>query len=140
MDMPEQTLDEYLDVLLASTLAYLRSSEPYSTADHSTLMIDLGWDVQSGDGRIVEALCELLEGVVDRCPPALLNWLWWQTSSGRVEARCIERELAGGDLDFSGLGGSAEEIRCDITDLLKARLLVTAENDYDEFVESEMDS
>lgn len=67
----------------------LKNQPACAFEDHGDLFIDFGWDVAEGDGRICSSVRSLFKDYISTLPPTLRSWLWWQTSSGRLEEEYI---------------------------------------------------
>ena len=135
--MKNDVLDVYLDQVLEPVIAILKGIDPVVYGEHANAWIDLGWDVSSGDGEIVDMATSILEGEVTKLPDSLKHWLWWQTSHGKYEAEACQDFLS--DRENDRVIDDLSEIPQALNEILVARLLLQAEEAYDEYVESSED-
>jgi hypothetical protein len=80
-----KSFEDLVDDFLKPTIELLESHAAISTDQHPNCWIELGCDVQNGDGRLITQAKELLRIAFDEIPQLLKSWLWLQTSEGRVE-------------------------------------------------------
>lgn len=122
-----------IDNLLQPVIEELKSIDAVSCADIPNSWLDLGWDISSGDGEIVEIAARVLESYFSTLPSILKIWLWFKTPGGRVEVSYINNAINDSPLDFSSLVDDFEEVYDEVLAELKERLYELAEQAYEDF-------
>lgn len=122
-----------IDNLLQPVIEELKSIDAVSCADIPNSWLDLGWDISSGDGEIVEIAARVLESYFLTLPSILKIWLWFKTPAGRVEVSYINNAINDSPLDFSSLVDDFEEVYDEVLAELKERLYELAEQAYEDF-------
>ena len=122
-----------IDNLLQPVIEELKSIDAVSCADIPNSWLDLGWDISSGDGEIVEIAARVLESYFLTLPSILKVWLWFKTPGGRVEVSYINNAINDSPLDFSSLVDDFEEVYDEVLAELKERLYELAEQAYEDF-------
>ena len=130
-------LNRYFDSVLVPLVETLQDMEPVVYDDHPNFFTDLGWDVCEGDGRIIECATDILTQHIESLPPLLVNWLWWQTSSGRVEDRYTRQALSVNPPDYSALMSDMDEVVPELLEAMLKSLLRAAELAYEKHQEEE---
>lgn len=122
-----------IDNLLQPVIEELKSIDAVSCADIPNSWLELGWDISSGDGEIVEIAARVLESYFLTLPSILKIWLWFKTPGGRVEVSYINNAINDSPLDFSSLVDDFEEVYDEVLAELKERLYELAEQAYEDF-------
>jgi hypothetical protein len=88
-----EDFDLKIDTLLIPILKYLQNTQFFFYADHDNLLVELGWDLCSGDGQLVDHVNTVVEYDIERYPPMLRDWLWSKTFDYRYNHEFIEANL-----------------------------------------------
>lgn len=126
--------------VLEPFIEYIHSYQPMIVMrlEHKNFYHSFGWCIQEGDGEVCSAVKELLNNYVENLPTTLVDYLWWQTSDGRLEAKYIQRLAESTSFDTSMInlfedGYFKQEV---VVQALYEELHKKADKDYSEFENS----
>jgi hypothetical protein len=139
-----KSFEDLINDFLKPTIELLESYAAHSTDQLPNFWIDVGWDVQKGDGRLIRLAREALMYAFDEMPQLLKTWLWLQTSDGRVEVSCYNNVFTEYPHDYSYLQNSQSEAFESLFEEILTQMLRLAESAYSEhehqqFLENECD-
>lgn len=95
--------------IITEFIAQLQAEPALLEHGYPEHFIELGYDIAEGNGEIRRIIKNTLGLQLRRYPPSVIEWLWWQTPSGRVQQDCIYAAFQTLPPDFGRLAITDED-------------------------------